>query len=121
LGPAAEVNTCSRSSRARILARPSWNAPRAPRPTRGGAATDAYLRAAAAAREAGSAELLARAALGLGGATGFWSVELNRAVPTGLLAEALAALGPGDSPARARLLARLAGWRAAGSRLGAEE
>jgi DNA-binding SARP family transcriptional activator len=84
-------------------------------------ATDAYLRAAAAAREAGSAELLARAALGLGGATGFWSVELNRAVPTGLLAEALAALGPGDSPARARLLARLAGWRAAGSRLGAEE
>ncbi|MFL6218860.1 MAG: hypothetical protein ACJ742_09990 [Actinomycetes bacterium] len=134
------MNTCSRSSRARILARPSWNAPRAPRPTRGGAATccaaratpgprpawtarppDAYLRAAAAAREAGSAELLARAALGLGGATGFWSVELNRAVPTGLLAEALAALGPGDSPARARLLARLARWRAAGSRLGAEE
>src|SRR5215211_6231394 len=84
-------------------------------------ATDAYLRAAAAAREAGSAELLARAALGLGGATGFWSVEFNRAVPTGLLAEALAALGPGDSPVRARLLARLAGWRAAGSRLGAEE
>jgi DNA-binding SARP family transcriptional activator len=84
-------------------------------------ASDAYLRAAAAAREAGSAELLARAGLGLGGATGFWSVELNRAVPTGLLAEALEAAGPGDSPARARLLARLAGWRAAGSRLGAGE
>jgi DNA-binding SARP family transcriptional activator len=87
---------------------------------RDGPATEAYLRAAAAAREAGSAGQLARAALGLGGAIGFWSFELSRAVPTGLLGEALEAAGPGDSTARARLLARLAGWRAAGSRLGTE-
>jgi DNA-binding SARP family transcriptional activator/tetratricopeptide (TPR) repeat protein len=82
-----------------------------------GQATEAYLRAAAAARSAGSAAGLARAALGLGDPVGFWSVELPRAVPTGLLAEALEAVGPGNSPARALLLARLAGWRAAGARL----
>jgi DNA-binding SARP family transcriptional activator len=86
----------------------------------GGQATEAYLGAAAAAREAGSAEQLARAALGLGGTTGFWSLEPDRAVATGLLAEALEAAGPGDSRARARLLARLAGWSAAGSRLRTE-
>ncbi|HET7518375.1 MAG TPA: AAA family ATPase, partial [Actinomycetes bacterium] len=84
-------------------------------------ATEAYLRAAAAGRTAGSAEVLARAALGLGGPTGIWSVELDRAVPTGLLGEALEAVGLGDSPARALLLGRLAGWRAVGSRLEAGE
>jgi DNA-binding SARP family transcriptional activator len=83
-------------------------------------ASEAYLRAAAAARAAGSAEQLARAALGLGGATGFWSVGLNRAVPAGLLGEALEAVGPGDSRARSLLLARRAGWRAAAALLGAE-
>jgi DNA-binding SARP family transcriptional activator len=82
-------------------------------------ATEAYLRAAATSRSAGSAGGLARAALGLGGPTGIWSVELDQAVPTGLLGEALEAAGPGDSKARALLLARLAGWRTAGARLGA--
>ena len=77
-------------------------------------ATDAYLLAAAAARSAGSADGLARAALGLGGPTGFWSVDLGQSVPAGLLGEALDAAGPGDSPARALLLARLACWQAAG-------
>jgi DNA-binding SARP family transcriptional activator len=83
-------------------------------------ATEAYLRAAAAARAAGSAEQLARAALGLGGAAGFWSVGINRAVPVELLGEALEAAGPGDSRTRALLLARLAGWRAVGAQLGAD-
>jgi DNA-binding SARP family transcriptional activator len=83
-------------------------------------ATEAYLGAAAAARAAGSADQLARAALGLGGAAGFWSVGLNRAVPAGLLGEALEAAGPGDSRNRALLLARRAGWRAASALLGAE-
>jgi DNA-binding SARP family transcriptional activator len=80
-------------------------------------ATQAYLLAASAARSARSAGGLARAALGVGGTTGFWSVELDQAVPTQLLGEALEAAGPGDSHARALLLARLAGWRTAGSRL----
>jgi DNA-binding SARP family transcriptional activator len=84
-----------------------------------GKATDAYLRAAAAARSAGSAGGLARAALGMGGPTGLWSVELDRVVPAGLLGEALEAAGPGDSPTRALLLARLAGWQATGARVGA--
>jgi hypothetical protein len=81
-------------------------------------AAQAYLRAAASSRAAGAAGGLARPALGLGGPAGIWSLELDRAVPTGLLGEALAATGPGDSPTRARLLARLAGWRTAGARLG---
>ena len=41
--------------------------------------------------------------------------------PAGLLGEALVAAGPGDSPARALLLARQAGWRAVAKRLGADE
>ena len=82
-------------------------------------ATQAYLLAAATSRSAGSAGGLARAALGLGGPTGVWSVELDQAVPTGLLGEALEAAGLGDSKARALLLARLAAWRTAGARLGA--
>jgi DNA-binding SARP family transcriptional activator len=112
----AEGAAADPQGRARLLCAQgdAWAAAGQDRP-----AAEAYLGAAAAAREAGSAELLARAALGLG-AAGFWSAELDRAVPTGLLAEALEAAGPDDSPARARLLARLAGWRTAGSRLGAE-
>jgi DNA-binding SARP family transcriptional activator len=84
-------------------------------------ATDTYLLAAAAARSAGSAGGLARAALGLGGPAGFWSADLGQSVPAGLLGEALDAAGPGDSPARALLLARQAGWRAVAARLGAAE
>ena len=82
-------------------------------------ATDAYLLAASAARSAGSADGLARAALGLGGPTGFWSADLGQSVPAGVLGEALEAAGPGDSPARALLLARLAGWQAVAGFLGA--
>jgi DNA-binding SARP family transcriptional activator len=81
-------------------------------------AAQAYLRAAASSRAAGAAGGLARAALGLGGPAGVWSVELDPAVPTRLLAEALAATGPGDSRTRALLLARLAAWRTTGARLG---
>jgi DNA-binding SARP family transcriptional activator len=84
-------------------------------------ATDAYLLAAAAARSAGSAGGLARAALGLGGPAGIWSADLGQSVPAGLLGEALDAAGPGDGPARALLLARQAGWQAVGSRLGGAE
>ncbi|HEX3213798.1 MAG TPA: hypothetical protein VH016_14610, partial [Actinomycetota bacterium] len=82
-------------------------------------ATDAFLRAAAVARAAGSASGLAEAALGLGGPTGFWSADLGQSVPAGVLGEALEAAGPGDSPARALLLARLAGWQAVAGFLGA--
>jgi hypothetical protein len=56
----------------------------------------------------------------VGGVTGFWSVGLNRAVPVGLLDEALEAAGPGGGRTRALLLARRAGWRAVGSLLGSE-
>jgi DNA-binding SARP family transcriptional activator len=83
-----------------------------------GRAAQAYLRAAGSSRAAGAAAGLARAALGLGGPAGVWSVELDPAVPTGLLTEALAAAGPGDSTNRAQLLARLAAWRTTGARLG---
>ncbi|HKE97642.1 MAG TPA: AAA family ATPase [Actinomycetes bacterium] len=73
-------------------------------------ATAAYLEAADAARQAGSPESLARAALGLGGHLAFWSLELAPDEPIALLREALAALGEADTPLRARALARLAGW-----------
>jgi DNA-binding SARP family transcriptional activator/energy-coupling factor transporter ATP-binding protein EcfA2 len=82
---------------------------KAGRPAR---ATEAYLRAAAAARVAGSAGRLARAALGVGGLLSFWSLQADSGTPVALLREALAALGPGDGALRALLLARLAGWLA---------
>jgi tetratricopeptide (TPR) repeat protein len=75
-------------------------------------ATEAYLRAASAARAADSAERLAHAALGLGGAAAFWSAELDRDRPVQLLREALVAVGAEDGVLRALLLARLAGWQA---------
>jgi DNA-binding SARP family transcriptional activator len=75
-------------------------------------ATEAYLEAAAVARAAGSAERLARAALGVGGLLGFWSLQADAGTPVALLREALAALGPRDRALRALLLARLAGWLA---------
>jgi hypothetical protein len=74
-------------------------------------ATEAYLQAAATARATGSVGRLARAALGVGGLLGFWSLQADSAKPVALLREALAALGPRDGALRALLLARLAGWR----------
>jgi DNA-binding SARP family transcriptional activator len=73
-------------------------------------ATDAYLQAAAAARTAGSAERLARAALGVGGLLSFWSLQEDLGTPVALLREALDALEPQDRALRALLLAKLAGW-----------
>jgi DNA-binding SARP family transcriptional activator len=84
-------------------------------------ATTAYLDAAAAARAAGSAERLARAALGAGGPFAFWSLQVDPMEAMGLLREALAALGDRDDALRALLLARLAGWLAASADLGAIE
>jgi DNA-binding SARP family transcriptional activator len=75
-------------------------------------ATEAYLRAADAARAAGSAERLAHAALGLGGPAAFWSAELDRDRPVQLLRDALVAVGTKDGVLPALLLARLAGWQA---------
>jgi len=75
-----------------------------------GRATDAYLQAAASARAAGSAERLARAALGVGGLLAFWSRQSDPGTPVALLREALAALGPRRDALRALLLARLGGW-----------
>jgi tetratricopeptide (TPR) repeat protein len=72
-------------------------------------AREAFLDAARQARSVGDVELLAQAAFGYGlGAGG-----LHRAIrcdlqQMALLEEGLAALGPGDRPLRARLLARLA-------------
>jgi DNA-binding SARP family transcriptional activator len=73
-------------------------------------ANDAYHQAVAAARTAGSAEHLARAALGVGGLLSFWSLQEDADTPVALLREALAALGPQDRALRALLLAKLAGW-----------
>jgi DNA-binding SARP family transcriptional activator len=84
-------------------------------------ATEAYLDAAAAARAAGSAERLARAALGAGGPFRFWSLQLDPVTAVALLREALAALGGGDDTIRALLLARLAGWLAVSADMGAIE
>jgi DNA-binding SARP family transcriptional activator len=84
-------------------------------------AGEAYLEAAAAARAAGSAELLARAALAAGGPLSFWSLQLDPATAVALLREALAALGERDGALRAMLLARLAGWLTVTADLNAAE
>jgi DNA-binding SARP family transcriptional activator len=81
-------------------------------------AGEAYLRAAGTARAAGSSGRLAEAALGLGAPAAFWSAGPDRDRTVRLLREALAAVGTADGPLRARLLARLAGWRAAPTPLG---
>jgi hypothetical protein len=65
----------------------------------------AYQRAGELARRIGSPEALARAGLGLG--LEFTSMIVDP-VQVGLLEEALAVLGEGDSPLRARVLAGLA-------------
>jgi class 3 adenylate cyclase/tetratricopeptide (TPR) repeat protein len=69
------------------------------------AARASYERAAAVAERIGAAELLARAALGLGVE---FTVGVVDDVEIRLLEEALTALGDADSPLRARVLARLA-------------
>jgi DNA-binding SARP family transcriptional activator len=66
----------------------------------------AFEMAAAAARELGSAERLARAALGAGGR--YYAPGVPDRPYVALLEEALAALEPADSALRVRLLARLA-------------
>jgi DNA-binding SARP family transcriptional activator len=71
-------------------------------------ARDAFLRGAALARETGSAEGLAQAALGYGGRI-VWARTAGDRLIVSLLEEALEALGDDDTPLRARLLARLAG------------
>jgi tetratricopeptide (TPR) repeat protein len=69
------------------------------------AARASYEQAAAVARRIGAAELLARAALGLGVE---FTVGVVDDVEVGLLEEALTSLGDADSQLRARVLARLA-------------
>ena len=71
-------------------------------------ARDAFLRGAALARQTGSAEGLAHAALGYGGRI-VWARAAGDRLIVSLLEEALEALGEDDLALRARLLARLAG------------
>ncbi len=78
-------------------------------------ARQTHLEAAAAARELGDPERLARAALGFGGEglAGMWWHEVGTedAELLALLRDGLAALEDRDGPLRARLLARLAAER----------
>lgn len=72
-------------------------------------AREAFLDAARQARSVGDVDLLAEAAFGYGlGAGGLHRSMRCDLQQIALLEEGLAALGPGDSPVRARLLARLA-------------
>jgi len=71
-------------------------------------ARDAFLQAAALARRSGSAEGLAKAALGYGGRI-VWARASGDRLVVSLFEEALAALGDEDSALRSRVLARLAG------------
>ena len=73
-------------------------------------AKDAFLKVAALARAAPSAEDLAAAALGYGGRT-VWSRASGDRLIVPLLEEALAALGEEETPLRAQVLARMAGAR----------
>jgi hypothetical protein len=66
-----------------------------------------YEEAAELARQAGSPELLAAAALGLAGGRGGFEVDLRDPDRVAVLAEGLRAQPEGDSAARARLLGRL--------------
>ena len=78
-------------------------------------ARDAFRQAAAAARECGSAELLADAALGWGSGQGGFEVPLHDGTQVALLEEALAAVGSSASGLRARLLSRLSVALSAGA------
>jgi tetratricopeptide (TPR) repeat protein len=71
-------------------------------------AKETFLRAADAARDAGSPEQRARAALGYGGRF-VWARAGTDQQLVPFLESALTALGENDSPLRVRLLARLAG------------
>jgi DNA-binding SARP family transcriptional activator/tetratricopeptide (TPR) repeat protein len=71
-------------------------------------AKDAFRRAAELARRDDDATGLAAAALGYGGKI-VWARPAGDALVVSLLEEALAAVGDGATPVRARLLARLAG------------
>src|SRR5262249_28678538 len=71
-------------------------------------AKETALRAAEMARHQGAAEQLARAALGFGGRLIAFAAVIRDETLIGLLEEALAALGGGDSPLRASILGRLA-------------
>lgn len=74
----------------------------------GAAARETFLDAAAIATRLNLAEMLARAAVGYGGRFVFARAGPDRhLIP--LLEQALAALGPGDSGLRVRVLSRLAG------------
>ena len=70
-------------------------------------ARTAYAEAAGLARRAGSAELLAAAALGVTGGQGGFEVDLRDPDRVPMLTEALEAQPGGDSSARAALLGRL--------------
>ncbi len=72
------------------------------------AAKEAFLRAAQLARQLGSPQQLARAALGYGGRFAWFRAGGDRRL-IALLEAALAALPSGDSVLRARVLGRLAG------------
>jgi hypothetical protein len=72
------------------------------------AAQGTFVRAAEAARKLGSAEMLARAALGYGGRF-VWTKAGGDPRVVSLLEDALAVMPKTDSPLRARLLARRAG------------
>jgi tetratricopeptide (TPR) repeat protein len=69
---------------------------------------ETFLRAAEVARALGDPEPLAHAALGAGGRGTAFETGVVDEVLVGLLEEALAALGPGESALRARVMARLA-------------
>ncbi len=70
-------------------------------------ARQAYEEAAELARQTGSPELLAAAALGLAGGRGGFEVDLRDPDRVAVLAEGLRVLPEGDSAARAHLLGRL--------------
>ncbi|MEY2517482.1 MAG: hypothetical protein QOJ89_4840 [bacterium] len=71
-------------------------------------ARETFLRAAGLARRLDAPERLARAAIGYGAGLGGFEFGLVDDTLIGLLREALAALGDGDAPLKARVLGRMA-------------
>jgi ATP/maltotriose-dependent transcriptional regulator MalT len=72
-------------------------------------AADTFVAAFELAVALGSVERMTTAALGIGGGATIW-FDGDGSVPARLLRQALEAIGPGDSPARALVLSRLARW-----------
>ena len=72
-------------------------------------ATDTFVEAFELAVELRSVERMTTAALGIGGGATIW-FDGDGTVPARLLRQVLAAIGPGDSSARALVLSRLARW-----------